>query len=250
VFLQLLGSNPTVIAESAALAVEMGAPGIDLNFGCPAPTVNRNDGGATLLKNPHRLFDVISAVRKSIPPHIPVTAKVRLGFSHKDFILDITKAVCQGGASMMTVHARTRDEGYRPPAHWEFIGKMKELSTIPVVANGEIWTVMDYFECKKISGCSDVALGRGAIATPDLALQIRASLNLISHNRWDWSQVQKYLLPLFIQTSLTNTKGDGYVTARTKQWMKQLQRGYPESSELFGHIKSQHNTADIVRLLT
>jgi tRNA-dihydrouridine synthase C len=249
VFLQLLGGKPEIIAQNALQAATMGAPGIDLNFGCPAPTVNRNDGGATLLKNPHRLFDVVSAVRKIIPSHVPVTAKVRLGFSHKDSILEITRAVCEGGAAMLTVHARTRDEGYKPPAHWEFIGRMREVSSIPVVANGEIWTVADYMDCKRISGCADVALGRGAIATPDLALQIRASLSLIAHNRWEWRQIQKNLLPKFIESSLQNTKGDGYVTARTKQWMKQLQRGFPESTNLFNQIKSQHSTQDLLSLL-
>ncbi|MCB0357752.1 MAG: tRNA-dihydrouridine synthase family protein, partial [Bdellovibrionales bacterium] len=154
VYVQLLGSHPVVMGENAALACQLGAPGIDLNFGCPAKTVNRHDGGASLLKNPERIFQVVAAVRKATPAHLPVTAKVRLGYSHKNFCQDIAQAVEAGGAQQLTVHARTKMEAYQPPAHWEFIAKMKSaIKTIPLVANGDIWTFEDFLECKKITGC-------------------------------------------------------------------------------------------------
>ncbi|MGE3975430.1 MAG: tRNA dihydrouridine synthase [Bdellovibrionales bacterium] len=236
VFIQLLGGKPEVLAENAALAVQLGAPGIDLNFGCPAKTVNRHDGGATLLKNPHRLYDVLSAVRKAVPSTTPVTAKVRLGFSDKNSILEIAHAVDESGTTMLTVHARTRDEGYRPPAHWECIARMKEVVNVPVVANGDIWSVEDYIKCREVSGCENVALGRSAMATPDLALQIRAYLLNQSYTPYSWSYVQTVLLPQFIENSLREV-GEAYVVGRTKQWLRLLLKGYPEATPLFEQAK-------------
>lgn len=245
VFVQLLGGQPLVIAENAAKACALGAPGIDLNFGCPAPTVNRHDGGATLLKNPSRLFDIISSVRKSVPSHIPVTAKVRLGFDHKENIVQIAQAVEAANADMLTVHARTRSEGYKPPAHWQYIRIMKEhLVNTKLVANGEIWNVDDYLNCKNQSGCEDVALGRGAIAKPDLALQIRNHFDQSKKELMNWEHIQKTLLPEFILRS-SNYRDHNYAIARTKQWLRQLARQYPKAELGFEVIKRLHHTEEI-----
>ncbi|PJE67926.1 tRNA dihydrouridine(16) synthase DusC, partial [Candidatus Shapirobacteria bacterium CG10_big_fil_rev_8_21_14_0_10_38_8] len=226
VFIQLLGGNPSMIAENAIRAVALGAPGIDLNFGCPAPTVNRHDGGATLLKNPHRLYDVISSVRTALPLEVPVTAKIRLGFSNKDLVLDIARAVDEAGASMLTVHARTRDEGYRPPAHWEYIAKIRESIKTPVVANGDIWSVEDYIKCREVSGCADVALGRGAMATPDLALQIRAYIAGDSYEKYQLDQTKQLLLD-YIHSYRSHGLDPMKILGRSKQWLRFLSQGYP-----------------------
>ncbi|MEO0337441.1 MAG: tRNA-dihydrouridine synthase family protein, partial [Pseudomonadota bacterium] len=164
VFVQLLGGQPEPMADNAFKVFALGAPGLDLNFGCPAKTVNRHDGGAALLKNPERLFNIISEIRKVVPKSFPVTAKVRLGFEDKTLVREISQACSEGGALRLTVHARTKVEGYKPPAHWEFIAIMKEVSKIPVIANGDIWNLEDYQRCREISGCADVALGRCLMA--------------------------------------------------------------------------------------
>lgn len=243
VYVQLLGGIPEFVAESASGAADLGALGIDLNFGCPARTVNRHDGGATLLKHPRRLFDVIRAVRKSVPLQIPVTAKVRLGFSDKNYVLDIASAVNEGGASQLTVHARTRDEGYKPPAHWEYIGRMKEVMTIPVIANGEIWTVEDYRRCVAVSGCTSVALGRGALATPDLAHQIKGKTDTM-----DWEFVRSTLLRDFMERSQAQVN-PRYMVARTKQWLKYLALGYLEGRLKFDEIKTKTDPMEITNSL-
>lgn len=176
VFIQLLGSDLNCMAENAQFACELGAHGIDINFGCPAKTVNRHDGGSVILKNPERVLHITQAVRKAVPADIPVTTKVRLGFEHKDFHKEIALAAQEAGSSRLVVHARTKLEAYKPPAHWEYIAAMKETVSMPVVANGDIWTVEDYLKCREVSGCSDVMLGRGLMAQPLLALQIRKAL--------------------------------------------------------------------------
>lgn len=238
VYVQLLGGQPFALAENAERVVQLGAPGIDLNFGCPAKTVNRHDGGAALLQKPTRLYDVISSVKKAVKGCVPVTAKVRLGFMDKSLVHEIAAAVAEAKASSLIVHARTKAEGYRPPAHWEFIAQMKEVigDRVPVIANGDIWSVADYFRCKEISGCEDVALGRGAMAKPDLALAIKTAVNSSVRSELSWSEVQTNLFPTFVSYS-EGDKGQQFALSRAKQWLKLMSREYPEAGQTFERIK-------------
>ncbi len=239
VLVQLLGGQPEPMAENAAFAASLGAPGIDLNFGCPAKTVNRHDGGATLLKTPSRIHDVVSAVRKAVPPSIPVSAKVRLGFDHKDFHLEIAAAAESGGASWLTVHARTRDEGYRPPAHWEYIARMREAVRIPVIANGEVWTQADYQRCREVSGCRHVMIGRGLMSRPDLAHVVKTG-----NPHMTWPE----LVPLVLEFGEASCefKHEHYAVCRVKQWLKNLSKAYAEAGMLFEAIKTLENLAPIL----
>lgn len=232
VYVQLLGGKPEVLAENARRVYELGAPGIDLNFGCPAKTVNRHDGGAALLQRPTRLFDIITSIKKAVENQVPVTAKVRLGFMDKSLVNEIALAVADAGASSLTVHARTKLEGYKPPAHWEFIAQMKQVvaGRVPVIANGDIWCLEDYIRCREVSTCEDVALGRGAIARPDLALEIKMGQVL------GWDNIEKDWLGKFIDMS-DAAKGAHFASTRTKQWLKFLGREYPKAASQFEAIK-------------
>lgn len=176
--IQLLGGNPERLAESALQAVQAGACGIDLNFGCPAPTVNRHDGGATLLQFPERLEGIVRAVRDAVPKHLPVSAKLRLGFDNPDSIYENAKRAEQGGANWITIHGRTKTQGYMPPAYWKPIGKVKHAISIPVVANGEIFSLEDFKRCQEETGAIHFMIGRGALAKPQLPRQIRRALGL------------------------------------------------------------------------
>jgi tRNA-dihydrouridine synthase C len=256
VYVQLLGGQPIPIAESAELAVRLGAPGIDLNFGCPAKTVNRHDGGASLLKNPHRLYDVVSAVRKIVPASVPVTAKVRLGFDNKNYVKEIALAVKEANASQITIHARTRDEGYRPPAHWEYIALMREtVAPFSVIANGEIWNAADCKKCLEVTGCDAVAIGRGAIANPFLANDIKNGIstsikNGISNDsdKIDWKHFANSHLKQFV-LDCTNSEGPAFGASRSKQWIKFLGRHYPEAIQVFEHIKTLKSGNDVAAYL-
>ncbi|MGE3387967.1 MAG: tRNA dihydrouridine synthase, partial [Bdellovibrionales bacterium] len=242
VFVQLLGGQPGPMAENAAQVAELGALGIDLNFGCPAKTVNRHDGGASLLRNPERVRNVTEAVRQATPRNLPVTAKVRLGFEHKDFVVEIAQAAEAGGAASLTVHARTKMEMYQPPAHWEYIARMREAVHIPVVANGDIWSVEDYRRCRQVSGCLDVALGRGLIAKPDLARQIVCAEQGLPVEPLHWPEIHIILKRFFERLVSESEK---LAAARLKQWCKFLVRTYPEAAALFERIKVFHTAADL-----
>jgi tRNA-dihydrouridine synthase C len=248
---QLLGGRPDAMAENAVRACHLGAPGIDLNFGCPAKTVNRHDGGAALLQNPHRLYDVIAAVRAAIPQAIPVTAKVRLGFDSKDLHLDIARAVEQAGASWLTVHARTRNEGYRPPAHWEYISHMREAISLPVIANGEIWHLADYQRARQVSGCRHVMIGRGLMSSPGLARAIKATSLSSSKDEHgpleQWSELVDWLLD-FAKAS-QNYRSEHYSVCRVKQWLKSLSRTHINAEQLFTEIKRHETLTPITAAL-
>jgi tRNA-dihydrouridine synthase C len=241
VLVQLLGGQPAPMAENAAFAVALGAPGIDLNFGCPAKTVNRHDGGATLLKDPHRVHDVLEAVRGAVPVGTPVAAKVRLGFSDKELHLDIARAAESGGAAWLTVHARTRDEGYRPPAHWEFIARMREAVKIPVIANGEIWNENDFDRAREVSGCRHVMIGRGLMSYPDLA---RVLKDRASTKPFLWNDVKPWIHE-FAQLSQSH-RHEGYAVSRLKQWTKSLSRQFNDAVAVFEEIKRFENLAPML----
>jgi tRNA-dihydrouridine synthase C len=235
VFVQLLGGQPEPMAENAARLAALGAPGIDLNFGCPAKTVNRHDGGAALLQRPERLYQVTRAVRAAVPAGTPVTAKVRLGFDHKDFHREIAQAVEEAGAASIVVHARTKKEMYTPPAHWTYIGSMREGLSLPFIANGEIWSVEDYHRCAKASGVARVALGRGLIRRPRLAHEIRAALGLAPAPSTRPFSGPDFLWRFF--EASREERGDAYALARLKQILRYWSAADNQAMVWFNEVK-------------
>ena len=180
VHVQLLGGDAGRLGASAAVAVAAGATAIDINFGCPARTVNRHDGGATLLKYPARIREIVTAVRSAVPSPVTVSAKLRLGWDTIEAIDENAAMAAEGGASWITIHGRTRFAGYAPPIHWAPIGRVRGRLGIPVVANGDIWTIDDFRRCRGETGCVHFMLGRGALADPRLPCQIAHELGLVA----------------------------------------------------------------------
>lgn len=243
VFVQLLGGQPGPMAENARRVAELGAPGIDLNFGCPARTVNRHDGGAALLRNPERLESVIKAVRAAVPDNVPVTAKVRLGYDSKNLQREIAHAAEQGGAAHIVVHARTKAEMYTPPAHWECIAEMSEEREIPFLANGDIFSPEDYFRCAKASQTKRVALGRGLLRRPTLAREIQSGSS--SNRTFDRA---KFLSRFYSETF--QYRGDQYALARFKQILRYWSEESMEAKAWFQTAKSFSAHSEILKFLT
>lgn len=221
---QLLGGNPERLAESAARAVSLGAQGIDLNFGCPAPTVNRHDGGATLLKFPDRVEEIVGAVRAAVPRQLPVSAKLRLGWDDMRAIHVNAERAARGGASWITIHGRTKTQGYTPPAYWGPIGDVRRALDIPVVANGEIWDVDDLRRCQDETGCEHFMIGRGALSEPGAVRGCAEALGIPTRSR-DYSVVGdsptlwRSLLSVVVQRSRSRQESERRTVARLKQWL-------------------------------
>ena len=237
VVVQLLGSCPERLGETAARLARLSPCGIDLNFGCPAPTVNRHGGGAMLLDDPGLLLRIAEAVRRAVPEAIPVTAKMRLGIRDTARTLECAAALQAGGMAALVVHARTKVEGYRPPAHWEWIGRVREAVAVPVIANGEIWSPDDYARCRAVSGCADVMLGRGAVADPFLARRIRrGELGDAQDPARDWAELSILLLEFWQRVSARVAAR--HAPGRLKLWLNLLRRGYPQADALYHRIRA------------
>ena len=241
---QLLGSDPVCLADNAARLASLGPAGIDLNFGCPANIVNRHGGGAALLDEPETIFAIVSAVRRAVPAHLPVSAKMRLGYHDDARALDCARAIASGGAGELVVHARTKAQAYRPPAYWERIADIRAVVSIPVVANGEIWTVDDAQRCIEASGCDMLMLGRGAVADPGLALAIKASTGSVAFiastrappGGVTWLELLPHLAEFWW---LVCSRLDARSRAgRLKQWLNFLRRRFPEAETAYQALKT------------
>jgi tRNA-dihydrouridine synthase C len=235
VYVQILGGQPNIVAENAALAAELGALGVDLNFGCPARTVNRSDGGSIILRDPERVAAITAAVRSAVPADIPVTVKTRLGYEDRQRFLEIATGIQEAGANELTVHARTKKDGYRPPAYWEDIRRARDLLSIPVIANGEIWSPADAIRCREVSGCSDLMLGRGALCRPDLPRLVAAASTGLDCKPLCWSEIIPLVLHFF-ELNLACYDA-GHAGNPLKQWLVYLRSYYHPAALLFERIK-------------
>lgn len=234
---QLLGSDAENMAVNALAAVRFGVEKIDLNFGCPAPTVNKHQGGAVLLKEPDRVFHIVKTLRDALPEHIPLTAKMRLGFEDKTLALENARAINEGGACGLTVHARTKVEGYEPPAHWAWVRKIADAVDIPVTANGDVFTLADYIGIKEESGCDSIMLGRGAVMVPDLARQIKQYEKGEPVRAMPFEEVMEWIM-LFVKLCIQKEGENKYPVARLKQWLGMMRKANPYADGLFEYIRS------------
>jgi len=239
---QLLGSDPHILAANAARLAWLNPAGIDLNFGCPAKTVNRHRGGAVLLDEPELIGQIVAAVRKAVPANVPVSAKMRLGFNDDSRAEDCAQAIEAAGADQLVVHARTKAHGYRPPAYWDRIADVRQCVKLPMVANGEIWSVADAVRCREVTGCNDIMIGRGMVNNPGLALEIKfhdAQAQGMTFadmpQKFSWPQLWP-LLSVF-WTRMSMHVAPRHRAGRLKQWLNYLRRHYPEAQQAFDGLR-------------
>ncbi|MFK8082566.1 MAG: tRNA dihydrouridine synthase [Granulosicoccus sp.] len=247
VFTQLLGSIPGVLAKNAQRAVALGSRGVDLNFGCPAKTVNNSMGGSILLRDPEHVGHIVKAVRDTVDSSIPVTAKIRLGYDNHDALPDIVARIRAAGATELAIHARTKFDGYKPPAWWSSVQAVMDHGVENTYINGEIWNVADAQAARQQSGCQHVMLGRSALAAPDLAKRIRADELGETLELMPWLEVSHLVEAQFLRSDCHSPR---HVGNRTKQWLAYLKRTYPQANELFGRLRALHDTAAITAAFT
>lgn len=238
---QLLGSDPVCLAENAARLAQMAPAGIDLNFGCPAKTVNRHRGGAVLLDEPELIHAIVAAVRRAVPAQLPVSAKMRLGYLHDERLLDVARAIEAAGADELAVHARTKVQGYRPPAYWESVARVREAVRLPVIANGDIWSAQDADRCRTVTGCTQLMLGRGMVRSPGLALAIRAgqAQAACAVAALPWPHVLPLLAAFWADVCQRVERR--HRAGRLKQWLNYLRLSYPEAQRAFDTLRTVHD---------
>lgn len=162
---QIFGRDPKIMAEAAKIIYETVKPdGLDINMGCPARKVTKNFHGAALMKEPELAVKIIQTIKKAVP--IPVSVKTRLGWSKPDEILKFAPLLEKAGAVAISIHGRTKNQGYEGAANWEMIGRAKKLLKIPVLANGSIFTTFDIEQCLKVTKADGVLIARGALGNP------------------------------------------------------------------------------------
>lgn len=238
---QLLGSDPTLLAENAERLAGLGPQGIDLNFGCPAKTVNQSRGGAVLLDEPELVGRIVAAVRRAVPAHMPVSAKMRLGYNDDERAEECAHAIAEAGADELVIHARTKAHGYRPPAYWDRLAEVRASlpaqRRLPVIANGEIWTVADAVRCREVTGCEHLMIGRGMVTDPGLALAIKGLGGV------PWS-VLPPLFQIFWQQVSARVERR-HRSGRLKQWLNYLRKRYPEAQAAFDELRLRNDPDDI-----
>jgi tRNA-dihydrouridine synthase C len=239
---QLLGQEPNIVAENAERAIQLGSQGVDINFGCPAKAVNKSRGGAVLLQEPDLLYRIVKESKAAVGDQI-LSAKVRLGWENVTEAEAIIDALTEAGADEITVHARTKMDGYKASAiRWDRIADLKQRTSVPIVANGEIWNYEDGQRCLQESQADALMVCRGAFNLPNLGQMVK-----YNHIALTWQEI----MPLLLQYSTYEIAGDKglYYPNRIKQWLNYLRQEYPQADKLFMAVRRLKKSNEIVAVL-
>ena len=173
---QIFGNDPAIMAEGAKLAMEIsGCDFLDINMGCPMPKIANSGDGCGLMRTPELAGEIVKAVVKAVD--VPVTVKCRLGWDKGSInVLDFTKRMEDAGAAMIAVHGRTRSMLYTGVADWDYIRKVKEQCSVPVIANGDIVDSESAMKCQKWTKADGLMIGRSTFGNPWVFEQVKAAM--------------------------------------------------------------------------
>ena len=173
---QIFGNDPEIMAQAAVMALEIsGCDFLDINMGCPMPKIANSGDGCGLMRTPELAGKIVEAVVNAVD--VPVTVKCRLGWDKGNInVLDFTKRMEDSGASMVAVHGRTRAMLYSGTADWDYIRKVKDQLSIPVIANGDIVDAQSALRCLKWTGADGIMIGRATFGDPWIFQQVSAAM--------------------------------------------------------------------------
>lgn len=246
---QIFGSDKESFVSSAKFIYENMHPDIiDINMGCPVPKVAvRAQAGSALLKNPDKVYEIVSSVVKAVP--IPVTVKIRSGWDEKSInAVEIAKKIEQAGASAITVHPRTRSQGYSGQADWSIIKKVKEAVNIPVIGNGDIKSCYDAKKMIDETNCDAVMIGRGVLGNPWL---IKECIEYLENGTISKEVTVKEKIDMirYHLELLKKTKNEKLACLEIRSHATWYLKGIPNSSNLRNEICKCKTTEEIMRLL-
>ena len=239
VAVQLLGSDEIKMTENAQALVRLGCQHININFGCPSKSVFKHRGGSACLDSPILLKKIVSSIRKAVRNDISVSAKIRLGVKDENDVLRNCLILADAGVSEITVHCRTKEDGYRVPAKWHWIPLLKnELikhgHKIDIIPNGDIWSLSDFEKCHQICQCQTYALGRGALVNPFLSNEIKMGSAEDLNKR-----LSEFIIKFF--DAYKSHPHPKFALARTKQYLSFLKVRSERFSEGFMLLKSKND---------
>jgi tRNA-dihydrouridine synthase C len=241
---QVMGSEPTLVAETAARLVALGAPGIDLNFGCPVKAVNLKQAGAALLKEPERIEAICLAVRGAIGTTASLSVKTRLGWEDNDGLTELAKRIEGAGVDWLTIHGRTRRDGYRGEADWRGIGLARQAVSIPVVANGDLTRMAQLSACAEQSGCHNFMIGRGVLGRPGLFHQLRGA-----RAPGDEPELLAATLQTYAKALLERGMRERGVVNRVRHWLRLIPLPGRGVARWMGELRPRSGAEELLELL-
>lgn len=231
--IQLFDCRPDFLAEAAQMAVEEGADTVDINMGCPVNKITKNGGGSSLLREPETAEAIVRAVVKAV--NVPVTVKTRIGWTEKEInAVEFAQRMEGAGAQMLTLHGRTRAQGYNGPAKWEWIQRVKAVLSIPVIANGDIFSVEAAIRCLEQTGADGVMCSRGTLGYPFLVGEVDHFLKT-GQLMQPPTSIERLQCAREHLEMLWEYKGDRGIRQARKH-MTWYAKGFPGAAELRGQL--------------
>lgn len=246
---QIFGSDKDSFVTAAKYIYDNMHPDIiDINMGCPVPKVAlRAQAGSALLKDPIKVFDIVSSVVKAVP--VPVTVKIRSGWDQNHInAVEIAKVVEQAGAKAIAVHGRTRSQGYSGKADWNIIKQVKQAVTIPVIGNGDVRSCYDAKKMLDETGCDAVMIGRGVLGNPWL---IKECIDYIENGKIPKkvSIDEKYDMILYHIHLLEHQKNEKVANLEMRTHIAYYLKGVPGASELKQKVFQTKNLTELKNLI-
>ncbi|MFM8396101.1 MAG: tRNA dihydrouridine synthase DusB [Acidobacteriota bacterium] len=240
--IQIFGYDEVRMRWAAEIAEEAGADFVDINCGCPARKVINGGGGSNLLRDLPQLRKILTEVKKAIT--IPMTVKIRAGWDDKSInCIEVAKLIEDCGGSMVTLHGRTRVQGYRGWANWDLVREIKQHVSIPVSGSGDILRPEDAMSRFEATGCDAVHIGRGAIANPYIFRQTWETMNGLEPYRPDPKEMHELLL--LFRDYLREQMPEKGVIGRMKMLSAQFLRGVPNGAHLRTAVLRSQTVAEM-----
>lgn len=244
---QIFGNDPQIMAEGARLALEIsGCDFVDINMGCPMPKIANSGDGCGLMRTPELAGEIVKAVCKAVD--VPVTVKCRLGWDKGSInVLDFTKRMEDSGSAMITVHGRTRSMLYSGVADWDYIHKVKEQLSVPVIANGDIVDGETAVKCRKRTQADGIMIGRAAFGNPWVFTE--AELALAGSDRYQRPVLSKRVDVAVRQFELAlEDKGEHIACLEARKHFAWYLRGVAYANYYKTQISSIQTMEDIYRI--
>jgi len=239
---QILTSPTAFTEEVVNTLTDLKIPWLDLNIGCPSGTVVRKKGGSYWLSIPQDLKKLLELIRKKFPGFFSV--KMRIGLNNTDFYEELLKIIEGEGADAITVHGRTRLDLYKAKAKWEFIGEAVQKTKLPIIGNGDLWSVKDIKNMFAMTGCHSVMVARGALKAPWIARQFKKNLNHQNEtivNQKELKEDIAHYLKLIIHGIQANSNNEFKLITKIKELSRYLFEDLEDGTEIKRSIYLSQN---------